>query len=58
MKIKRFLNLKGNFLRPVYVAVARNNKNGSVDREGRGHARGKRPRAREENVYKSGVLAA
>ena len=42
----------------MYVAGARNNKNGSVDREGRSHARGRRPRAREENVYKSGVLAA
>ena len=58
MKIKRSLISKGNFLRPMYVAGARNNKNGSVDREGRGHAQGKRPRAREENVYKSGVLAA
>ena len=58
MKIKSSLISKGNFLRPVYVAVTRNNKNGSVDREGRGHARGKTPRAREENVYKSGVLAA
>ena len=53
MKIKSSLITKGNFLRPMYVAGARNNKNGSVDREGRGHAR-----AREEKVYKSGVLAA
>ena len=58
MKIKSSLIAKGNFLRPMYVAGARNNKNNSVDREGRSHARGKRPRAREENVYKSGVLAA
>ena len=42
MKIKRSLISKGNFLRPVYVAVTRNNKNGSVDREGRGHAQGER----------------
>lgn len=42
----------------MYVAGARNNKNSSVDHEGRGHARGKTPRAREENVYESGVLAA
>ena len=42
MKIKSSLITKGNFLRPMYVAGARNNKNGSVDREGRGHAQGKR----------------
>ena len=58
MKIKSSLITKGNFLRPMYVAGAWNNKTGSVGREGRSHARGKRPRAREENVYKSGVLAA
>ena len=65
MKIKRSLITKGNFLRPVYVASARNNKNGSVDYEGRGHTRGKRPRVRDEakhkgreRVYKSGILAA
>ena len=42
MKIKSSLIAKGNFLRPMYVAGARNNKNGSVDREGRGHAQGER----------------
>ena len=42
IKIKSSLITKGNFLRPMYVGGARNNKNNSVDREGRGHAQGQR----------------